>query len=123
MSHYTPETIPDDPYRVAPPGCAPGEIDAPDVPVVSDKEAVERVLNALKTGSDTAFGEAAYEWCELLLDHIADHKERYLIALLSDWHATLGRLRREMEMFIADRANKRLADMSPDELEREGFAV
>jgi len=27
MQHYTPETIPDDPYRVVPPYCAPGEME------------------------------------------------------------------------------------------------
>jgi len=124
MPHYTPETIPDDPYRVAPPYQAPGEVEPPDAVCVSDKEAVRRVIDVLLSDDpeSRAFGETADDWVELLLDFVAETGARRLFVTVLEWRV-MHDIRREMEMFIGDRANARLAEMSPEELEREGFPV
>jgi len=125
MPHYTPETIPDDPYRVAPPHCAPGEVEPPDAVCVSDKEAVRRVIDVLLSDDpeSKAFGETADDWIEWLHDFVAESGSRtFLVAILDTRNPSIPPvLRRSLEMFIGDRANARLAEMSPEELEREGF--
>jgi len=119
MCHQNLADIPDDPYRVAPPWCAPGEVDPGDAPQVSDKEAAARVLAALQGRTDVAFGLSGHEWDELLVDYIALTKSH--LALL-DWQ-NLHDIRRDMEIFIGNQANNLLAEMDADALEREGFPV
>jgi len=125
MPHYTPETIPDDPYRVAPPYCAPGEVEPPDAVRVSDAEAVRRVIDVLLSDDpeSRAFGETADDWIDWLHDFVTELGSRaFLIALLDKSNPTVHPIvRRGLDTLIADHANKRLAEMSLDELEREGF--
>jgi len=129
MPHYEPHNYPDDPYRVAPPYQAPGEVEPPDVMCVSDKEAADRVIDVLLSDDpeSKAFGETADDWTESLLDFIADPRHsqfaQTVFAAILDKNkpSLLPILRRSMEVFIGDHANARLAEMTPEELEREGF--
>jgi len=131
MPHANIHSIPDDPHRVAPPYCAPGEVEPPDAPVVSDKEATDRVAYVLLANDDNirAFGYSADQWSELLLDFMATHKQGklaqvVLAAILDTGRSTLlPFLRVGFERFIGDTANQQLAEMPPEELEAEGFYV
>jgi len=131
MSHYDENSIPDDPYRVAPPFCAPGEVEPPDAPQVSDKEATDRVIDVLLSfdPESRAFGESADDWIELLADFFADSRYRrfayatFASILDASKPNLLPILRRSMEAFIGDHANNWLAEADNDELEREGFGV
>jgi len=122
MPHADIHSIPDDPHRVATPYCAPGEVEPPDAPQVSDREAVARVLAVLKTDAGTAFGQTADDWSELLTDYVATGPLEGLYITLLEWRTTHD-IRRDMEIFIGNQANEFLAEMSPEELEREGFPV
>jgi len=127
MSHYTPETIPDDPYRVAPPCCAPGKVEPPDAPQVSNKEATARVIDVLLSLDleSKAFGRTADDWAELLVDFIVDDRgfAHFVFAIiLGENGACLPHwMHRNMEEFVGDHANNWLAEADKDELEREGF--
>jgi len=125
MTYYTPETIPDNPYRVAPPYQAPGEVEPPDAVCVSDAEAVRRVLDVLLSDDpeSRAFGETAEDWIDWLHEFVTELGSRaFLIALLDTSNPSVHPVvRRGLDTLIGDHANARLAEMSPDELEREGF--
>jgi len=124
MCHQNLADIPDDPYRVAPPYCAPGEVEPPDAPQVSDREAARRVFDALVDGDGTAFGLTADDWEELLADEFINIQRAAFMALLGEKApGTLALVKRHMEVFIGDEANNRLTEMDACELEREGFPV
>jgi len=123
MCHQNLADIPDDPYRVAPPYCAPGEVDPGDAPQVSDREAVSRVLEAL-IDDEAAFGLSGEDWEELLIDHLIDTQRALFMAILcEEIPGTMSVLRRSLESFIGDKANNLLAEMDADALDREGFPV
>jgi len=111
--------------------CAPGEVEPPDAPQVSDKEATDRVIDVLLSfdPESRAFGESADDWVELLLDFMTDTRysqlARVACAALLDQSkpSLLPILRRSMEAFIGDYANNWLAETNPEEIEREGFGV
>jgi len=131
MTHADIHSIPDDPHRVAPPYCAPGEVEPPDAPQVSNKEATDRVAYVLLANDKNirAFGHSADEWNELLLDFMATHQQGKLAQIVLAAILDTGKpsltllpfLRGGFERFIGDTANQQLAEMSPDELEAEGF--
>jgi len=124
MCHQNLADIPDDPYRVAPPYCAPGEVDPGDAPQVSDKEAARRVGDVLIDGHGTAFGLTAEDWEELLADYFISIQRAAFMALLAEKApGTLALVKRHMEVFIGDQANDLLAEMDADALDREGFPV
>jgi len=120
MPLYHDHNMPDDPYRTAPPYQAPGEIEPPDAPQVSDREAVERVAAVLETGHGVAFGDTAAQWEDVLIDYLATYQARALLFALLDLRE-MYHIRRAVEIFIADTANNWLAEADADELEREGF--
>jgi len=117
-------SLPDDPCRVAPPHQAPGEIEPPDAPHVSDEEALAHVLAAMVGYDGKAFGLNGDDWCDCLLDSYDEPLRLLLVALLdeSEKGQTLLRLTRwKLARMIADQANDWLAEADTDELEREGW--
>jgi len=128
MNYYELENLPDDPYRVAPPYCAPGEVDPGDAPQVSDTEAVRRVIGVLMNDNGIAFGLTCEDWEELLEDHIIGVRRAVFAALLDRKISgsltkkaafTLDVLGLSMRVFIGNKANELLAEMDADALERE----
>jgi len=123
MSHINENSIPDDPYRVAPPFCAPGEVEPPDAPQVSDKEATDRVIDVLLSDDpeSKAFGKTEDDWVDLLVGKFA---QIAITAILDKSQPSLlPILRRSMAGVIGEHANNWLAEADSDELEREGFGV
>jgi len=110
---------------------APGEVEPPDAPQVSDKEATDRVIDVLLSTDpeSRAFGQTANDWTELLLDFFADQQRSrfahvvFASILNRSKPSMLPLLRIGMEAFIGDHANAWLAEADSDELEREGFGV
>jgi len=130
MPYYDENNIPDDPYRVAPPFCAPGEVEPPDAPQVSNKETTARVIDVLLSAGDPeskAFGKNSADWIEFFVDLILDPRNGcfahtvFTIILDESKSNLLPILRSDMERFIGYHANNWLAEANPDELEREGF--
>lgn len=78
---YRPHQIGDDPYRVAPPGCAPGEVEPPERPAISEEEAVKAIIAAIWSG-EPAYGVPASELLDDLLDQIVGGSPAEIKALV-----------------------------------------
>jgi len=123
MDNFNPNSLPDDPYRVAPPGCAPGdvEIEPPELPQVNEAEAERRVIDVLSKKQEHAFGDTASIWEEVLLDDVLSMLDRLFIALLQNEQATLDLVGNYLRECVYDHANNNLAEMDNDQLEAEGL--
>jgi len=123
MPRYHDHNLPDDPHRTAPPYCAPGEIEPPEAPQVSDAEAVARVLAVLRDGEDMAFGDTASQWVEVLAEILYDYIPALVVAILTNSKPEgLRDMRIALTQTITDNANNNLAEMSPEQLENESYA-
>jgi len=120
---YTPETMPDDPYRVAPPFCAPGEVEPPPRPTVSEQEAVGRVKAVLNGEEKRAFGRDAACWYEVLFDEMCGMHEAVVREFFAPKFSNSCEINMCLDEAVHQHAEDWLARADKDELEREGFDV
>jgi len=118
------ENMRDDPYRVAPPYCAPGEVeppDMPDPPEVTLDQAVSYVLMTFTGKRECAFGDSASQWEEVLMDDLVDVQDKLLVALLADRGDIFRVIGNELREKIQARANDWLTNADIKALVAEDF--
>jgi len=120
MQHYTPEAIPDDPYRVAPPYCAPGEVEPPEPPRLYRGDAVSRLIDVLSGKEKLAFGDNSDRWLEVLADDLIEEQFNLIFGLLADNQKILREIHDYLCKRVEKRANDLAAEMDADALKREG---
>jgi len=121
MPYYDENSIPDDPYRVAPPFCAPGEVEPPPRPTVCKLEAVERVKAVIEGEEKRAFGRDAACWYEMLFEEMCGMHEAVVLDFLIPSFSSSRRIYALLSEAIHQHAENWLARADSDELEREGF--
>lgn len=109
----------DDLLRVAPPYSLPHEPDE-DAPTVTKAQAVAAVVACLSNESPTAYGLTAAVWAEHLMNELADNPAAVLLVLLigSSVPSVGEFLAGHLGNCIEGVANRRLAEMDPDEAEQ-----
>ncbi|SSW64346.1 hypothetical protein AVE30378_01048 [Achromobacter veterisilvae] len=118
MGAYHAELM-DDLLQVAPPYSLPHEPDE-DAPTVTKAQAVAAVVACLSNEAPTAYGLTAADWAEHLMNELADNPAAVLLVLLigSSVPSVGEFLAGHLGNCIEGVANRRLAEMDPDEAEQ-----
>jgi len=120
MSYDNPNAMPDDPSRTADYGYFPweGEVERP---VVSEDEAVDRVIAVLENKEKLAFGRDAECWYEALFEEMCEMHEAIVQEMLIPRFSNSCEINTRLDRAIHKHAENWLAEADYEELEREGF--